>query len=173
MNRFIWLGAFALLSSPLAVWSQEPGSRIRVTDVAGTRHVGTLVTAGDTVVMKLDRGQETVAYPVASLSRFEVSGGRSGHTGTGALLGFVVGAGAGAVLGRSECGSGCTGEEDFGGLAALLGAGIGGGIGLVVGAVAGSSYKTDDWVLAPVSGLHVSAWPAGRRGLAVALSFKF
>jgi hypothetical protein len=177
MRRLIWLGSIALLCSPLTVWSQEAGSRIRITEseAAGfRRHSGTLVRAGaDTIVLKLDRGGEAVAYPLAGVSRFEVSQGQKGHALAGAGLGLLAGAGLGALIGATNCGSACSGSDDLGGLAVLIWSGIGAGVGLVAGGVIGSTLKSDRWEEVPSSRWRVSVSPAGSGGFRLGLAMQF
>src|SRR5690348_11590628 len=127
MRPLIWLSTIALLPSPLVASSQDPpavapGSRIRITQLeAGksTRRSGTVVTsAADTVVLKLDGPGETATYSLAKISGLEVSRGRTGHVAAGVGIGFLVGAGTGALVGALACkdeGSCLNGSDDMGG----------------------------------------------------------
>src|SRR5690348_18509946 len=112
LRRLIWLGTISLLVSPAVAMSQDPpaiapGSRIRVTELeAGTsrRRSGTVVTAAaDTVVLKLDGLGAKATYSLATISELEVSRGRTGHVGAGVGIGFLVGAGTGALVGALAC----------------------------------------------------------------------
>ncbi len=176
MRRLIWLGTVALLLSPQIAWSQEPptiapGSRIRITGLGGSElRSGTVVTAGaDTVVLRLDRGGESVPFAFARISRIEVSRGRKGHIGAGVGLGFLAGAGTGALVGAL---SAPKGTEEGNGVYIALGAGVGAGIGMLVGAGMGA-FKTEKWEAVPSSRWHVSAWPAGSGSFTLALSVRF
>jgi len=179
MCRLIWLGTIALLLSPHVAWSQEPpaivpGSRIRIVAEleAGRSGIrsGTVVTVGaDTVVLRLDRGGDSVPFALARISRIEVSRGRKGHIAAGVGLGFLAGAGTGALIGAL---SAPKGAEEGSGVYIALGAGVGAGIGMLVGAGFGA-IKTEQWEVLPSSRWHVSAWPAGSGGFTLALSLRF
>ena len=179
MCRLIWLGAAALLLLPQVAWSQEPpaigpGSRIRIiaeleAGRSGIRS-GTVVTLGaDTVVLRLDRGGDSVPFALARISRIELSRGRKGHIAAGVGLGFLAGAGTGALIGALAAPKG---TEEGSAIHAALGAGVGAGIGMLVGAGFGA-IKTEQWEVVPSSRWHVSAWPAGSDGFTLALSLRF
>jgi hypothetical protein len=153
MHRLTWLGAVVLLLSPPTAWSHEPpaiarGSRIRITELGGVPRAGTVVAIGaDTVVLKLDSNGDTVTFSLAKLSRLEVSRGRKGHAAAGAGLGFLIGAGTGAMLGLNCENDGCLSGSDEPVAAA---AGIGGIVAGVVGGVVGASQKTEKWEEVPL-----------------------
>jgi hypothetical protein len=181
LRRLIWLGTISLLASPAVAMSQDPpaivpGSRIRVTELeAGNsrRHSGTVVTAtADTVVLKLDGLGATATYSLANLSGLEVSRGRTGHVAAGVGIGFLAGAGAGALVGVLTCNGCLSGRDELGALVPALGAGIGGVVGMLVGAGVGA-HKTDTWEAVPSSRWHVSALPSGAGRFAFALSVQF
>jgi hypothetical protein len=183
MRHLIWLGTIALLLSPTVAWSQEPpaivpGSRIRITELeAGKsrRRSGTVVTAGaDTVVLRLDGGGARANFSLARISGLEVSRGRKGHVAVGVGLGFLAGAGTGALVGALACkGEGClSGSDDLGGAVVAVSAGIGGVVGMLVGAGIGA-HKTDMWEAVPSSRWHVSTLPTGPGMFAFALSVRF
>lgn len=181
MHRLIWLGAIALLLSPLVAWSQEPpaivpGSRIRITEIGVGRselRSGTVVTSGaDSVILKLDSSGETMPFPLLWVSRIEVSQGRKGHTAAGVGIGLLAGAGAGALAAALNCNC-AGGSDDFTGIAALVGAGVGSVVGMVVGGVIGAVHKTESWEAVPSSRWRVSTGPACPGNLALALSRRF
>lgn len=183
MRHLIWLSTIASLLSPIVAWSQEPagivpGSRIRLTQLeAGKsrRRSGTVVTAAaDTVVLRLDGPGATATYSLAKVSGLEVSRGRKGHVAVGVGVGFLAGAGTGALVGALACkNQGClSGSDDMGGAVVALAAGIGGVVGMVVGGVIGG-HKTDTWEAVPSSSLHASTLPTGAGRFAFALSLQF
>ena len=179
MRRLTWLGTIALLLSPQVAWSQEPpafvpGSRIRIAELGAGRsglRSGTVVTAGaDTVVLRLDRGGDSVPFALARISRIEVSRGRKGHIAAGIGLGLLGGAGTGALLGALAAPKTSKGN----GIHVALGAGIGAGAGMLVGAGIGAFlWRTERWTAVPSNRWHVSAWPAGPGGFTLALSVRF
>src|SRR6185503_4552280 len=96
--------------------------------------------------------ESTVGFPAASLTRIEVSRGRTGHAGLGAVIGFIPGLlmmGATAVpwpedfnppLSPNPCARACSVTTSFG-LAVLGGA---------IGAFIGSAVKTEQWQSLPL-----------------------
>jgi len=177
----IWLSTIALLLSPIAAWSQEPpplapGSRIRITErEAGKsrQRSGTVVTAtADTVILRPDGLGPTATYSLAKISGLEVSRGRKRHVAAGVGLGFLAGAGAGALVGAIGCNGCLNGRDELGALAVVLGAGIGGVAGMLVGGGIGA-HRTDTWEAVPSSRWQVSTLPTGAGGFAFALSLKF
>lgn len=100
-----------VLMTPVAGMSQlpqpdviqvEPGSRVRiVAPVFGPgRQIGTVVSlTRDTLVLR--QGVNTAFRPVATseITALEISSGTHTRKAKGALLGLLVGAGGGAVLG--------------------------------------------------------------------------
>jgi len=183
MRHLIWLSTIGLLVLPTVAWSQDhpaivPGSRIRITQLeAGKsrRHSGTVVTAAaDTVVLRLDGLGATATYSLARISGLELSRERKGHVAVGVGVGFLAGAGTGALVGALACKDhGClNGSDEMGALVVALGAGIGGVVGMLVGGVIGA-HKTDTWEAVPSSRWHVSTTPTGAGRLAFALSVQF
>lgn len=167
-----------LLASPVA-WAQEsvvvPGARVRITGFESdrsARRAGTVVTAGgDTVVLRLDPGGETMPFAMAGITRVELSRGLKGHTGAGIGLGLLAGFGVGAVVGYTSCGTCGGGEDDQ--ISKLLGAlawgGIIGGGGMLVGGLVGAHHKTERWDTVPSNRWRFSVGPR-REGFALALS---
>ena len=159
--------AFALLISWYGVAGAQPafhpvdiGKRVRVSvlvppDVDSTgfhsrdRLTGSLLRY-DANAITLSEGP---TIPWAAVSKLDLSAGRHGNAGRGALYGALIGLLAGVVtgatIGRDEGGG--EGNEDledeFGvgfGIAGLL---FGGGIGAIVG----GRLKTDDWLDVPLA----------------------
>ena len=183
MRRLIRLSTIALLLSPTVATSQDPspivpGSRIRITQLeAGKsrRSSGTVVTAAaDTVVLKLDGLGATATYSLARISGLEVSRERHGHVAAGVGIGFLAGAGTGALVGALACKNhDClSGSDDMGAAVEALLAGIGGVVGMVVGGAIGA-HKTDTWEAVPSSGWRVSTLPTSAGRFAFALSVQF
>jgi len=175
MHRFIWLGVFAFLWSPLIAWSQEPsaivpGSRIRITELGHSKlRSGTIVEANaNAVLLKLDTSGESVQFPLAAVTRLEVSRGQKGHIGTGVGLGALFGAGMGALIGSTLGDS----EGIPSGATAAIGAGVGAGIGMLVGAAIGSTVKSEKWEDVPQNRWQVNLWPAGPSSFTFALSVR-
>jgi len=181
LKRLAYGTAIGLLVSPVVAMSQDPqaivpGSRIRITQLeAGksSRHEGTVVTAAsDTVVLKLDGLGATATYSLARISGLEVSRGRNGHVAVGVGVGFLAGAGTGALVGALACNGCLNGRDEMGPLAVALGAGIGGVVGILVGGSIGA-HKTDTWEAVPSGSWHVTTLPTGARRFAFALSVQF
>jgi hypothetical protein len=181
LKRLAYGTAIALLLSPVVASSQDPpaivpGSRIRITQLeAGKsrRSSGTVVTAvADTVVLKLDGLGATATYSLARISGLEVSRGRTGHVAVGVGVGFLAGAGTGALVGALACKGCLNGRDEMGPLVVALGAGIGSVLGMLVGAGIGA-HKTDTWEAVASSSWHVTTVPSGAGRFAFALSVQF
>jgi hypothetical protein len=129
-----------VITGPMAAQA-DSGSRVRVTTSAGAqrRWVGTLVQVDtDSIRLTSARDRKIVSLPTASVVRVERSVDRRTNAGGGALIGALVGGGAGLVLGilaSSEEDSWYeVGAGDVLAATAFLAA-IGGGVGALIGAV--------------------------------------
>ena len=133
------------------------------------KEVGTLVRGDrDSVTVAITASGDTARFPLASLTRLEVTRGLKGNAGRGAGIGFLTGAVIGAAIGASEAGDYCT----PGGCAALVGGVFGLG-GLVLGAVVGATIKTERWEELPLSQLRVGVAPHDPHRWALGVSFAF
>jgi hypothetical protein len=178
MRRFPILTVVALLQLQVSSSgsAQEvpvlvPGARVRITESNVTQR-GTILTAGaDTVTLRPDRREETIAISRTGITRVELSRGLHGHTGAGIGLGFLAGLGVCALVGYNSCGTCGGGEDDQTTkmLSALAWGGILGGAGILVGGVIGAHHKTDRWEEVPSSRWRVAGVPS-RGGFAVALA---
>jgi len=160
-----------------AVWL-TPGERIRVTaPSAGIIHqTATLMRmSGDSIVLRglgARRGDTLavpdsgrLALPLGRVTSFEISLGVESHRRGGVLLGALIGAVAGYVLGGS---GGC--DVDVGSHVqhlpcAVLGTGGGALIGAAAGAVVGGALHSERWEQVPLNQLRrarVTSLPGGR-----------
>ena len=167
-----------------------PGERVRVkqdcaevsTDSSAIRvrtvcppHVGTFtMMAADSIVLGTGGSGSRTGVSLASVTSLEVSRGRMSRTGSGALVGFAVGAVYGAMQGGSWA-QGCD-EPHFWPCSdpaamAVLGVFFG-GIGMGMGAMIGGFIRTDRWEEVPLDRVRVSFAPR-RDGFAVGLSVAF
>ena len=168
---------------PLAV-----GSRARVTASAlgPDRRVATVLAhRGDTLALRPEGTQDSLALPLAQVTRLEVSRGERGRVRRGLALGLLGGAVLGAAGGYAMYESDpCAGEsiESLGCLASpplsrseemLVGAGLGGLLGAVAGGVAGALWRTERWERVPLGPrvARVRVRPDYRRGLTLAVAF--
>ncbi len=116
----------------------DSGSRIRITVNKPSKHffIGTLVSA-DADSLRFADSSGVSAIPIASVDRLERSRGRRSNAGRGALIGGLIGAGAGLVLGLAasaeEGGWYEVGAEDVAVATVFLGA-IAGSVGALIGA---------------------------------------
>ncbi len=113
--------------------------------------MGTVVAANaDTLFFKVDNQPEPLimSVPFASLNRLEVSRGKKSKIGSGAGVGFLIGAIAGAAIGyiADEEGNDLRPEH-----AALVVAGPGAILGILIGAGIGSSMRGDSWEEVPLN----------------------
>jgi hypothetical protein len=154
-----------------------PGDRVRVTiqESSGSlRHVGMLVAlGGDSLVVMGERMALTWRLP--SVTRLEVSRGRTSAWVPGAVIGAGVMGASSVVLFALVCtvssaaeGSNCD-QWGAGALFAVAGAAVGGLLGAGIGAL----IMHDCWEPVPLEYLRVTIGPAGGKRLALAVSLRF
>ncbi len=155
------LNAQQTTTTPEAV---SAGERVRISApglLTPTRRTGRLISIrGDTVLLQPDGGAQPVALPPGTVADMEVSRGQHRSTGTGIVVGALVGGAAGAIavavtpnkpkpcpinpVEAILCGAGegigpSVGETEVG--VGLLGAIVGG----VVGGVIGHARLSEIW----------------------------
>ncbi len=137
-----------------------------------TPFVGTLVgiDAG-LVTIALEGRTAPLRIPRAAVSRLDVSQGRKKTVGRSAGRGFLIGAGAGALIGYAA-------GDERGGLGfltpeqgALVGTVLLGAVGALVGTIAGQ-VERDVWRPIPIDGVRVSV-AATRGGAGMSIAFGF
>ena len=132
-------------------WLLTPGARVRISYPGSDPRVGTLVAlTADTVAMQWADRTDTARFARAGMSRLAVSRGiRERDRGTGARVGFAVGAGLGVLVGvvsnkpNPQCGGSRTCDNSINGLATAIGATLAGGVGALMGAV--TARTTEKW----------------------------
>ncbi len=152
----------------------KPGDRVRVTaPYLGIRkQAGRFETRrGDTLVVAAP--DSTMMFPVVFVMRLEVSRGRKSAVGRGALIGFLVGAGGGAIAGAAALSEGCVDGDGCPALGALVGGAFFGLVGTGIGAVVGALSKAERWEEVPLDQLRVAFAPQrdGRFGLVLSVGF--
>jgi RNase P/RNase MRP subunit p29 len=147
------------------------------------RIVGNVV-AEDEQTLKLDRPgskDPPVTIDRSTLTRVDRSVAR-GRKGTGAALGFLIGAVGGAAIGYAEADQenktgvcnhyeflGCVSGPSRGGTAALFGVMFG-----LIGAGVGAAVSPGErWQRVPEEGLHFSLGPAAGGGIGARVSLSF
>jgi hypothetical protein len=110
--------------------------------------IGTIET--DFFMLNVEDHPTPVNVPFSTLIQLEISQGRKAKTITGGVIGLLVGAGVGALVGVTQ-------KESFGEvreLAVPVYAGLGSLPGLLLGLVVGTVVHTDRWeeVTLPSSG---------------------
>jgi hypothetical protein len=185
--RFVTAALTVLLVVPLSTISaQQPpplevGSLVRVTsDCRPGRsradcrmEIGVLEAAtADSVSLRLLDGGYLNAWPLASVTRLEVSRGRKSNGGTGALYGFMAGFGVGAIWG-GIAGEGYMGDAHISAAGSVVFGGLYvGAIGAIGGLLVGTFIKTDRWEEVPLDRLQVSLAPQ-RNGVSFGLRIAF
>ena len=177
----------ALLLAPSILMAQDitehplltPGARVRVTYAGDKPRVGTLIAlAPDTVAVQWEQGGGTARMARTRVTRLDVSNGfRSSNRGERAKIGFVIGGGAGLLIGalssksNPQCMS-STCDDVVNGLATVMGAALLGGVGAAVGAVSGGG--SERWenarLLPPRVGVTIPA-RGSVRSVGLALAF--
>jgi hypothetical protein len=179
MRRHLSVLLVGLFMIPQALAGQtiSPGSRVRVTHPGEGTRVGTVVDlTADTLEVRFAGRSDAAHMSLDQVSRVDVSRGRERRILRRAGVGFLVGAGGGALFGaiaESQCDPAtefvCLGA----GGGAFLGGVFFGAVGGVVGAVAGLA-PSERWERVHVErrriGIIAPATGNGR-GLGLALSF--
>ena len=150
-----------------------PGARVRVTHPAEGTRVGTaLAITDDLLFVRWSGGADTVGVPLAEVTRLDVSDGRNSYrTLRRTGIGFVAGAGLGALLG-----AGAKDESDnfFGnGAEAGGGAVVGGILGGLMGLVSGV-LQSEPWREVPLDRSRLGiVTPSGGRGTRLGFALAF
>jgi hypothetical protein len=142
--------------APSPEWPIAPGSRVRlVSPVLGDQRQTGIVASSttDTLVFRAAARDATpIAIATPNIARIEVASGTHSRKAKGALVGFLVGAGAGALLGAATykkpkpCVGWCFYPfEDSRGVDAAIAGFLGGTVGAITGAIIGAR-PTDSWV---------------------------
>jgi len=139
--------------APSPEWPIAIGSRVRiVSPILGDQRQTGIVAASttDTLVFRpAARDANPIAIATPNIARIEVASGTHSRKAKGALVGFLIGVGSGALIGAATykkpkpCGF-CF-IEDSRGFDAALGGFLGGTVGAITGAIIGSR-QTDSWV---------------------------
>ena len=146
--------AAAQAPDPAPVWPLTPGLRVRVLspELGWRPKTGNVVsTTADTLVFLPSKQSASTAISTPRISKIEVAQGKHTRKLQGALLGFLAGAGAGAILAsvtykppKCAADAWCMDLWGQGGDTAAGGI-LGGLLGTVVGMIVGS-HETDNWV---------------------------
>ncbi len=155
--------------APTESAAQEPlasGSRVRVTapecGLSGQAATFRALRA-DTLVL------DTTECSLASVTRLDVSRGQKSH----AVVGSLVGAGAGALVGLAMCANtdvcGILSDNDLKGEVVAISVVVGG----LVGGIVGYLIKTDRWEEIRLERLRVSLAPQRDGGFALGFSVRF
>ena len=158
-----------------------PGARVRITQAGEKPRVAIVVAqSADTLLVRSPELANTVAMPIADISRLDVSTGRHRSVIKGMALG-TAGAGAlGAAIWAmtfEPCESteflGCLFEPESRGDAALMGGAVGGVVGFVVGSLVGLVPR-EHWERVSPADARVSATVRpGAHGTALRVSLQF
>lgn len=162
------------LPLPSAAKVQErllaPGARVRATTLdpmdpegRGQTHVGTFLRMdGESCRIETGNPPEVLAIPLPDLRVLEISAGTKRAGGRGAVIGLLVGAGAGALVGSLFM-VGAEPENDVPrSVYPLFFGAFGGGVGITIGFLIGLGTQVDLWETVPLDRLRLStAPPAG------------
>ena len=162
--------------TPLAqtIGALRNGARVRVTSRSGMSIAGELVSLdSDRLVLTPDDLQladgpsATVAVARTQIRAIDVSQGRHSNAGKGALLGFAIAGGLGALLAAESCAASTSWFDPSPGACAATGGVIFGVLGAGLGAAIGAGSRSDTWQSVALASLHVGF---GRGGPEVAFS---
>ncbi|HKP15702.1 MAG TPA: hypothetical protein VJT85_06545 [Gemmatimonadaceae bacterium] len=157
--------------------SIQAGSRVRVTHPGEGTRTGTVVAlTADTLDVLLEGRSAAAHLPLEQVTRLDVSRGMEHHVLRRSGIGFLVGAGLGAVTG-AIAESDCSTAKEFiclgAGGGALLGGIALGAVGGVVGLVAGLA-PSERWERVTVQPRRVSlVSPSRSHGRGVGLKIAF
>ena len=133
----------------------EPGARIRLTAKVPKEKcwIGPLVSMANDTVTLSDGDTTLVAVPSRYVTRFEVSRGEHGSSMRKGLIGFVIGACAGTVLGYYS-----SRYTEFAGAEYYLASGVVVGVGgAAVGAAIGAWTPSEHWRALPLESLRYTS----------------
>ena len=138
--------------APIREWPIPSGARVRILSPAlgDQKQTGSVVSAtADTLVFLPAKLSSSTSISTPNIVKIEVARGTHTNKLMGALLGFVVGTGTGAIIGsvtykQPKCVDWCFGILDRSG-AIMAGAVLGGVIGTTGGAMLGNR-QADTWV---------------------------
>jgi len=170
-----WAVAFGmLLAGEAAAESKElvlqAGDRIRYKLGDEQTGKGVLREIGPDWLLVEDKRGATLTLQKSALQSLAVARGKKRRPLEGAMIGFLPGAAAGALLVWAVCATeGCSGAGGW----ALGPVIVGGGMTAVVGAGVGALIKTDRWQQAPVSRVRFGVAPAKGGGVRAALTLSF
>jgi opacity protein-like surface antigen len=160
------------------------GARIRSSAGTGWRGTGTVLQAGsDSLVVNSDATGTPIVLRRADMERLEIRDGERRSTEEGFLVGALVGAGAGAILGFAAGDQKCTAEEQADvrhvcppnpntarevAVSASIFLGV---LGASVGALTGYRRTSEQWVAVGANKVAVSPIIGGDGHLGVSLRF--
>ena len=179
MYRLFVVAFAGLVLAPRILTAQAPvaGERIRVRQAGEPSRVGTLVAlANDTLVVRWENDSATARLPVAQVSQLDVSRGSQRRVMSRLGRGFMIGAGAGAVLGGvGGAMEDCEGELFCVGPAggALIGGVVFGATGALIGALTGLA-PSERWERARLDRERVTLLiqtRIDRKGIGLAVAF--
>lgn len=189
MSRLLTALIVVLLARPNVLTGQAvmpegavgPGARVRITQAGQKPRIAVVVArSADTLVVRWPNYTNSVALPLAEISRLDLSTGRHRKILKGAAVGTLSAGAAGAIIGAisyQPCETteflGCFMAPTSASESAVVGGVLGGTLGLIVGTLIGLP-KRDDWhqVSLDASRVAVAVTPRGG-GTAVGLSLKF
>jgi len=188
MSRLLTALLVVTIACPVALLGQAPsptasitpGARVRITQTGKPARVAVVVTPGaDTLLVRWPEYSNTVAVPLAEVSRLELSTGRHRQVAKRALVGTLTAGTVGAVFGAatySPCkpeGFNCLLAPTSRGQSAAVGGVLGGVLGLVVGTLAGLP-RTESWRELSLSQRRVAVAVSPRgRGSDLGVSLRF
>ena len=157
-TRILWSAALvapALSAAQTAAvrdWPVAAGSRVRILSPAlgDQKQTGSVLSATSDTLVFLPLKQ-SISTPISTPNIAGIEVARGTHTSklVGALLGFVVGAGAGSIIGsvtykRPKCVDFCF--DMFGREGNIVVGGVLGGLGGTIAGLVVGNRKSDNWV---------------------------
>jgi hypothetical protein len=166
--------------------SVKVGDKVRVSGptLPQQQSVGVVkIINADSIVLERDSYPKSVAVPVDSVSKLEVTHGKKRHTGLGIGLGIIVGAVAFGVaasgsVDEQPCeGAGCVANALAAGLAEpaiVTGAVVGGALlGGLLGGIIGHTAASDKWETVPLPELAAGVDLHGNVTLSISVRAHF
>lgn len=191
MRTRAWFIAASLAATSVApaLAAQEPrlspGTRVRVTPnrAKATPLIARMVAVRNDSLFVVSDSNRAAAYAAGDVARLETSGGLRRYTMRGAGIGFLAGAGLGAVIGAASYDPPkCQPDQLFCGLAHLdqsfsiaVTTALFAGVGTLTGALIGANKEGERWIPIglPRAGEITTTLVPTRRGLAVTARIGF
>ncbi len=180
-SLLLLIGYVPCTAQEVSVGKLYIGGRVRVQtrSLPKRSFMGTVVAVGTDTLSLDTTGRYPMAIPLTSVASIEMSNGSKRNIGKGALLGFLVGASSGVLMGAISGSDepGVTAEErmrsNTAELKMLTGGFLLGASGLLWGTIIGAFVETEIWNPVALYRINLDLAPQHQGGLKLLASVAF